>query len=128
MEKKVLIVDDEKSIRDMLEEAFSELDYKISTASSAEEALDLIKEETFPLMILDLNLPGMNGVELCRRVRKINPISCIYALTGFRGLFELADCREAGFDDYFNKPVDLEVLFKEAEQSMEKVSRWTTRT
>jgi DNA-binding response OmpR family regulator len=75
-------------------------------------------------MFLDLKLPGMNGIELCRRIRKNNPIACIYSMTGFSSLFELADCRDAGFDDYFLKPIDLSIFMKTAEDAFEKISRW----
>ncbi|OEU71878.1 MAG: response regulator [Desulfuromonadales bacterium C00003093] len=127
MEKNILIVDDEKFIRDMLEQAFSKEGYIIRSAESAEEALEILKDEKFQVMFLDLNLPKMNGVELCKQIRKDIPIGIIYAVTGYASLFELADCREAGFDDYFTKPVKLEMLFKAAQDAFEKIDRWKKR-
>ncbi len=127
MEKNILIVDDEKFIRDMLEQAFSKEGYIIRSAESAEEALEILKDEKFQVMFLDLNLPRMNGVELCKQIRKDIPIGIIYAVTGYASLFELADCREAGFDDYFTKPVKLEMLFKAAQDAFEKIDRWKKR-
>jgi len=78
-------------------------------------------------MFLDLNLPGMNGVELCRKIRKDRPIAVIHAITGYASLFELTDCREAGFDDYFTKPADMEMLLTAAQNAFEKVDRWKKR-
>lgn len=127
MEKNILIVDDEKFIRDMLEQAFSKEGYIIRSAESAEEALEILKDEKFQVMFLDLNLPKMNGVELCKQIRKDIPIGIIYAVTGYASLFELADCREAGFDDYFTKPVKLEMLFRAAQDAFEKIDRWKKR-
>ncbi|MBF0223914.1 MAG: response regulator [Desulfobacterales bacterium] len=124
MEKRVLFVDDEESIREMLKKAFITNGYSVALAESAEEALDIMKNEKFPLMFLDLNLPGMDGIELCRIARKDNPVALIYAVTGYASLFELADCREAGFDDYFKKPVDLASLLKSAALAFEKIDRW----
>ena len=126
-EKKILVVDDEVHIRDMLEHAFSKAGYTVRLAGSAEETLDILKDEKIQVMFLDLKLPGMNGVELCRKTRKDFPIAIIHAITGYASLFELADCREAGFDDYFIKPVDLEVLFKAAQDAFEKIDRWKKR-
>lgn len=127
MEKNIFVVDDEKFIRDMLEQAFSKHGYIVRSAESAEEALEILKDEKFQVMFLDLNLPKMNGVELCKQIRKDIPIGIIYAVTGYASLFELADCREAGFDDYFTKPVKLEMLFRAAQDAFEKIDRWKKR-
>jgi CheY-like chemotaxis protein len=69
----------------------------------------------------------MNGIELCRQIRKTRPIAIIYAITGWSGLFEIEECREAGFDDYFKKPISLELLFKSVEDAFEKLDRWKRR-
>jgi len=126
-EKKILVVDDEVHIRDMLEQAFSKAGYTVRLAESAEETLDILKDEKIQVIFLDLKLPGMNGLKLCRKIRKEFPIAIIHAITGYASLFELADCREAGFDDYFNKPVDLKLLFKAAQDAFEKIDRWKKR-
>ena len=126
-EKKILVVDDEVHVRDMLEQAFSKAGYTVRLAESAEETLDILKDEKIQVMFLDLKLPGMNGLKLCRKIRKDFPIAIIHAITGYASLFEPADCREAGFDDYFIKPVDLEVLFKAAQDAFEKIDRWKKR-
>ena len=69
----------------------------------------------------------MNGVELCQQLRKNRPMDIIYAVTGYSALFELADCREAGFDDYFQKPVVMKTLLKAAQDAFEKIDRWKKR-
>ncbi len=127
MEKQLLIVDDEQSIRMLLEKAFGKEGYDVVSAASAEEALEILEENPIQVMFLDLKLPGMNGIELCRRIRSENPIACIYAMTGFSSLFELADCRDAGFDDYFLKPLDLAVFLKTAKEAFEKIERWKNK-
>jgi len=124
MNRTILVVDDEKSIRDLMSEAFRGAGYDVLSAASGEEALELVRKHHVQVMFLDLKLPGMNGVELCQRIRKETPLACLYAMTGYISLFELAACREAGFDDYFTKPVKLQVLFKAAEQAFEKMRRW----
>jgi len=124
MNRTILVVDDEKSIRDLMSEAFRGAGYDVLSAASGEEALEVVRRHHVQVMFLDLKLPGMNGVELCRRIRKETPLACLYAMTGYISLFELAACREAGFDDYFTKPVKLQALFKAAEQAFDKMRRW----
>ncbi len=51
----------------------------------------------------------------------------IYAITGYASLFELADCREAGFDDYFQKPVEMKTLLKADQDAFKKIDRWKKR-
>ncbi len=125
--RKILVVDDEEAILNMFERAFSRGGYKVRTAESAEEALELLKGEKIQVMFLDLNMPEMNGVDLCKEIRKDFPMAIIHAVTGYSSLFELADCREAGFDDYFTKPVNLTGLQKAAKDAFEKLDRWKKR-
>jgi CheY-like chemotaxis protein len=121
MSKQILIVDDEKAVRDMLSEAFVLKGYTVVCAGSSDEALAVLTPE-IQVMFLDLKLPGaMGGLELCRQIRKDHPAACIYAITGHSSLFELADCRKAGFNDYFTKPTKLEMLYMAAEQAFVRV-------
>jgi len=122
--ERILVVDDEKSIRDLLEHAFTQNGYDINTVSSAEEALKSQENDTRWIVISDLNLPGMNGLELCRKIRADYPFAIVYAVTGYASMYELADCREAGFEDYFTKPVNLNTLIKAADNAAAKLVRW----
>lgn len=123
-QKTILVVDDVTSILNMLDLAFSKKGYRVKTASSAEEALELLQKEKIHVMFLDLNLPEMNGIELCRAIKKQMPMAIIYAVTGYASLFELSDCRDAGFDDYFKKPVSMADLMEAAESGFKKIERW----
>ncbi|MCP4352429.1 MAG: response regulator [Desulfobacterales bacterium] len=120
-EKKILIVEDDQLIRYVFEEGFENAGYTVKTAEHAEQALDILKQDDdIRVMFLDLNLPGMNGIELCKIIKKDNPLSTVYAVTGFVSIFELSNCLEAGFDDYFTKPVNLDMLLKAAQRAFEK--------
>ena len=66
----------------------------------------------------------MNGVELCRHLRKERPAAFMFAMTGFATVFDLEQCREAGFDDYFPKPFRLPSLLTAARDAFEKLERW----
>lgn len=127
MVKKILIVDDESSIRKILETAFKKAGFSTVTAASGEEALEILENDKMQVMFLDLKLPGIDGIELCRRIKKNNPIACVFAMTGYSSLFDLAECRDAGFEDYFIKPIDLKVFIKTAETAFEKLSRWKSK-
>ena len=121
---RILVVDDERSVTKLMENVFRKQGYDTRSAESAEEALEILENEKIHVMFLDLNLPGMNGVDLCREIRKQLPMALIYAITGYASLFELSDCREAGFDDYFKKPVEIETLTGTAERAFQKLKRW----
>ena len=123
-EKKILVVDDEKAILNLLKQAFLRAGFVVVPAESAEEALTVLEQEELYVMFLDLNLPGMNGIELCRRIKNDKPMSIIFAVTGYASLFELVGCREAGFEDYFKKPADIKTLVKVANDAFEKIERW----
>ena len=118
--KQILVVDDEEQIRDVYSKAFSRAGYAVRTAESAEEALNILGNEQFPVMFLDLNLPGMNGVDLCRKISEDSPQTVPYAVTGYGSLFELSACKDAGFEDCFSKPVSLAELLKAAENAFSK--------
>lgn len=126
-ENRILVVDDEKLILDLYSQVFSGAGYEVTTAESAEEALEIFKKKEFWVLFLDLNLPGMSGVDLCRQIRQQYPMSIAYAVTGYASLFELADCRDAGFEDYFTKPASLSDLMEAAEHAFKKLARWKKR-
>jgi len=107
-----------------LETAFTRAGYTVHCAESAEEAQEVLKQKNIQVMFFDLQLPNMSGEELCWRIRKDDPIAIIYAITGYASRFELAFCRDAGFDDYFMKPVDLEVLLTATADGFERLKRW----
>jgi CheY-like chemotaxis protein len=124
VEKKILVVDDETVIRDLFDQTLSLAGYTVRLAESGERALEILKSEPVGVIFLDLKLFGMNGIELCRQIRSNNPIAIINAITGWAALFEIEECREAGFDDYFVKPVDMDLIFRAVEDSFEKLERW----
>ncbi len=124
MDRKILVVDDETVIRDLFDQTLSVAGYQVRLAESGERALEILKKETIGVIFLDLKLFGMNGIELCRQIRSNNPIAIINAITGWAALFEIEECREAGFDDYFVKPVDMDLISRAVENSFEKLERW----
>ena len=106
---KVLIVDDEKMIRMGIKAALPWQSYNISevyTAASGMEALSLLKEHMPELMITDINMTEMTGLELIEQVKKINPEIKIIVLTGYDEFYYAHQCLRLKVDDFFLKPVD----------------------
>jgi len=124
---KILVVDDDEQFQGFVQQALAREGYDVRLADDAEKALHILNKETFPVMFIDLKLPRMNGIELCRRICRDKPMSILYAISGFPSLFELSDCRDAGFDDYFVKPLDTGLICKAAKVAFEKIMRWKTR-
>lgn len=116
-QKKIFIVDDEISVLALLRKWFESQDYAVYTAETAEAAIEILKTETFKVMILDLLLPGMDGLDLCREIRKSQPDAFILAITAYATKFELNGCLDAGFDGYFLKPLNLELLSEVIEEA-----------
>ena len=86
--------------------------------------MDILRKESIMVMYLDLKLPGMSGTELCEQIRIQNPLAIIHAITGFTDLFGLLECRKAGFDDFFKKPVTIKLLLESAQEAFKKLERW----
>ncbi len=120
----VLVVDDEESIRTMYDTALSSAGYNVLMAADADEALEVIGRSAVQVMFLDLQLPGMNGIELCRKIKALKPTAICIAITGHSSVFDLVACREAGFDDYFPKPISIAELIKASGDAFEKTERW----
>ena len=125
MEKKILVVDDEESILVMLMEAFRGAGYDVKTAENAEKALDILRQESIMVMYLDLKLPGMDGIQLCKQVRVQNPVAFICAVTGHADLFSLLECLKAGFNDFFLKPVTINLFLVSAQEAFRRLERWS---
>jgi CheY-like chemotaxis protein len=126
-EKTILVVDDERPVRELLKSAFDRAGYEVLCVASAEEALEILKQKSFPLMFIDLGLKKMNGFELCEHIRNDSPDAIIYALTGYAGLFGEHEITEAGFDGYFAKPVRVKRLYQITKDSFEKLNKLKTR-
>ena len=125
MDKRLLIVDDEEALLSLLKAQFEEMsDFDVVTANSAEEALQILNKKRYPIIVTDLKMPGMTGMDLCKKIRETNPISYIIAMTGFQDFFELKNCRAEGFDDYFKKPFDFSTLLVEVQSAHRKMDRW----
>ena len=108
----------------MLQDVLSAEGYTVRTAENAEAAWNILRQESIMCMFIDLGLPGTSGLTLGEDIRKQNQLAIMYAFTGNASFFGLMDCRVAGFDDVFLKPVPIETLVKAASDAFEKIERW----
>lgn len=106
----VLIVEDEKLFNWSLARSLSQRGYDVQRAFTAEEAVDRIKKSGFEVVLLDYRLPDLNGLEVARVVRELQPGAVIFLLTAFQ-LSELPT-HPGLIDYYFNKPLDLQQLHR----------------
>lgn len=115
-EKKILIVDDDPEIRDLFETFLSAEGYKIETASDGFEAGVKVTKFNPSLIILDLFMPGMDGFEVCRRIRAdpANRDTKILVITGYDSKESRQQSMEAGADDYLAKPGAKDTLIAHA--------------
>lgn len=123
----MLIVDDEVTVREIFKDFFGASGYQVLAAEGADNAIEILNDREIDVIFLDLRLFGTNGLELGRRIRKEKPLAILFAITGWAGLFEVEECREAGFDDFFIKPVEFDMLQKAVEDAFERVERWRKR-
>jgi len=100
---KIMVVDDDPQIRRVLRTAFVAQGYEALDARNGEEALEMLREEKVDLVILDVNMPGMNGLETCRAIRSSSEIP-IVMLTVRDAEADKVEALDAGADDYMTKP------------------------
>jgi len=124
MNKKVMIIEDQEDLLEIIADSIKDFGYDVEKATSAEMAFEIIEKERIKVQLVDLQLPGMSGIEYCRKIREDDSISVMYAMTGFASVFHLMECRQVGFDDYFIKPVKLELLKRSLDDAFEKLGRW----
>jgi CheY-like chemotaxis protein len=107
----VLVVDDEAVVLTVLREALRRGGYRVTTAASAEEAIDLMQKRPFDLVLTDKNLPGASGLDVLRAARALNPAPAIVLITGFSSLDSAVEALDTGAHDYIEKPIrDVEDL------------------
>ena len=101
----VLVVDDEPSLRKVFRTSLTANGFVVEEARSGEEAIDMLPQHPFDLVLLDINMPGIGGVEACREIRALAPKVGILMVTVRDAENDMVRALEAGADDYVTKPV-----------------------
>ncbi len=108
MQVNILIVDDDQDICDYMKTMLETAGYSVSTLSDPTEATDLIRAEEFHLLIIDLMMPKMDGIELIQRIRKIDSDIAIIVFTGYASVKTAVEALKLDVSDYVRKPFDIE--------------------
>lgn len=119
-EKRVLVVDDEESLVGALSEFLTMRGYEVETALNPRQALALIHEKTFSLVVTDLRLPGMNGVELLEHVLDVDPETVVVIMTGYASVQSAVEALKKGAYDYVIKPFSVHDLEKTLRLGLER--------
>ncbi|MGO9481392.1 MAG: sigma-54-dependent transcriptional regulator, partial [Candidatus Kryptoniota bacterium] len=106
----ILVVDDELSVRDSLSKWFKEDGYRVGAAENANKALNLMNDGPWDVILLDIKMPGMDGLELQRRLKEIDKGAVIIMVTAFAAVDSAVQALKEGAFDYITKPVDPEHL------------------
>jgi DNA-binding NtrC family response regulator len=106
----ILVVDDEFSVRDSLAEWFKKDGYRAGSAKDAKEALQLLEQAAWDVVLLDIKMPGMDGLELQRRIREIDPNLTVIMITAYASVDTAVQALKEGAFDYITKPIDPDEL------------------
>lgn len=106
----MLIVDDQAGVRRLLYEAFSDEGYSVETASSGMEAIVKVNDKSPLLILLDIKMPGMSGLETLDELLKIIPKTPVVMMTAYGELDIVAEAKRRGVKYYINKPFDLDEI------------------
>jgi DNA-binding response OmpR family regulator len=120
MTDRILIVDDEPSIRETLAEVLSSQGREILTASSGEEALALLQKETYDLVLLDLVMPGLSGLQVMEKAQKIAPSTIVIMLTAHGTLSSAIEAMRQGAHDYLLKPASAPKIMASVEEGLRR--------
>ena len=118
--KKILIVDDEKNIRLTLSQALETLGMPVQTAVDGEEALQKLQDSDFILVLLDLKLPGMDGLEVLRRIRESWPKTRVIMITAHGTIDYAVEAMKLGAVDFLRKPFSPNEIRKLVSQVLER--------
>lgn len=124
--KKILIIEDHTDLANILSLNLSDLDYKVTHADDGLKGLNYLENESFDLVVLDLMLPGIDGIEICRRIRNQNNYTPVLMLTSKSSEVDRVLGLEIGADDYVTKPFSVRELMARIKALFRRVEAFST--
>jgi len=112
MKINVLLVDDEKDFVESLAERLQIRDFNVATALNGDEAIKLVKENEFDVIVLDVQMPGKSGIETLKEIKNIEQLSQVIMLTGHATVKTAIEGMKSGAYDYLMKPTDTDELIE----------------
>lgn len=114
---RILVVDDEKEFLSLIEKRLSRRRMEVRTADSGQAALEIVRAERFDAVVMDVRMPGMDGLETLRQMKQIAPALPVLLLTGHASLGVAVNGMELGAFDYMLKPVAINELLMKLEEA-----------
>ena len=109
-QKKILIVDDEDDVRLFLADFISERDFGVETAADGEEAVEKVKKTKYDVILLDIMMPGMDGMACLEKIKKLSPSTVVIMITALKDETRMAAAKKLGAAQYIVKPFSLNYL------------------
>ncbi|WP_035178140.1 response regulator [Alkalihalobacterium bogoriense] len=117
--KKILVVDDQYGIRVLLNEILQKDGYKMFQAANGVQALTIVEKEVPDLVLLDMKIPGMDGLEILRRIKEIKPEVQVIMMTAYGELNMINEAMNLGAITHFAKPFDIDDVRKVIKENFE---------
>ena len=118
MSMRTLIVEDETFVQDLLRKVLTKQGYSVTTASDGREAMEILEESSYDLVLTDVVMPRMEGFELLRWIKSQQPATKVIVLTGFARRHSISDFLLYGADDYLSKPFLVPELLAAVERAI----------
>jgi len=125
-ELSILVVDDDENIRIVLHQSLEKEGYHVSTAKNAEEALNTLQRSFFHVVITDIMMGEMSGVELLQQIKEMNSLMQIFVMTSHSTLPHVIQCMQGGAYDFFEKPIKIEDILISLGEASRRAARWST--
>ena len=120
MKHTILVVDDEKDIRDLFQDVLVQEGYQVFTATNGAEAISLGKRNRLDLALVDIKMPGMDGIEVFQKLKKVKKDMEAIILTGYGTLRTAKEAMRLGAYDYLTKPFDLGLVKNIIREALER--------
>lgn len=120
--EKILIVDDELIMRNFLGEALTRKGLEVATAESGEKALKLLQEQSFDMVVTDMKMPGLSGMDVLRKTKELSPHTLVIVVTAFGTIENAVEAMRSGAFNYLIKPFSLECLIANIEKAGQHIA------
>jgi PAS domain S-box-containing protein len=121
MKKTILLVDDEADLREVLDISLSDIGYKVLTAENGTQALNILNDNDIPVVVTDIKMPGIDGIELLRKIKSKNPEAEVIMLTGHGDLELAIKSLKHEATDFITKPINDDALEMALQRAFEKI-------
>jgi diguanylate cyclase (GGDEF)-like protein len=119
-QQRVLVVDDDEAVSTMLSRALDGAAHDVEMATGGQEAIDRLRNDSFDLIITDLKMPAVGGVEVLRKAKELDPLCEVIVITGYASVKSAVEVMKLGAYDYISKPFNLERIRFLVERALEK--------